>query len=55
MSAASRNGTLTARRVATPLPVVVLHTTRDRARTLMRAAFPRRRARLLLARTPADR
>ena len=54
MSAASRNGTLTARRVATPLPVVVLHTTRDRARTLMRAAFPRRRARLLLARTPAE-
>ena len=54
MSAASRNGTVTARRVATPLPVVVLHTTRDRARSLMRAAFPRRRARLLLARTPAE-
>jgi AraC-like DNA-binding protein len=40
--------------MATPLPVVVLHTTRDRARTLMRGAFPRRRARLLLARTPAE-
>lgn len=54
MSAASRNGAVTPRRVTTPLPVVVLHTTRDRARTLMRAAFPRRRARLLLARTPAE-
>ena len=54
MSAAARNGVMTARRVATPLPVVVLHTTRDRARSLMRAAFPRRRARLLLARTPAE-
>jgi AraC-like DNA-binding protein len=54
VSAATRNGTVSARRVATPLPVVVLHTTRDRARSLMRAAFPRRRARLLLARTPAE-
>jgi AraC-like DNA-binding protein len=54
MSAATRNGTVSARRAATPLPVVVLHTTRDRARSLMRAAFPRRRARLLLARTPAE-
>ena len=54
MSAATRAGVLSARRVATPLPVVVLHTTRDRARSLMRAAFPRRRARLLLARTPAE-
>ncbi|HEX6600472.1 MAG TPA: helix-turn-helix domain-containing protein [Gemmatimonadaceae bacterium] len=51
---ASRNGAVTVRRVATPLPVVVLHTSRDRARSLMRAAFPRRRARLLLARTPAE-
>jgi AraC-like DNA-binding protein len=54
VSAATRNGAVTARRVATPLPVVVLHTTRDRARSLMRAAFPRRRARLLLARTAAE-
>ena len=54
MSAAARNGVMTARRVATPLPVVVLLTTRDRARSLMRAALPRRRARLLLARTPAE-
>ena len=41
------------KRAASPLPVVVLHATRDRARALMRAAFPRRRARLLLVRTPA--
>ena len=54
MSVTSRNGAVTVRRVATPLPVVVLHTSRDRARSLMRAAFPRRRARLLLARTPAE-
>jgi len=37
-----------------PLPLVVVHTTRDRARTLVRAAFPRRRARLLLTRTPDE-
>ena len=54
MSATSRAAVPSTRRMATPLPVVVLHTTRDRARTLMRAAFPRRRARLLLARTPAE-
>lgn len=54
MSATPRSTFATARRVATPLPVVVLHTSRDRARTMMRATFPRRRARLLLARTPAE-
>lgn len=43
-----------ARRGAAPLPVVVLHTTRERARSAMRAALPRRRVRLLLARTPAE-
>ena len=37
-----------------PLPLVVLYTTRERARTLVRAAFPRRRARLLLTRTPEE-
>lgn len=52
--AAATGGATGTRRVASPPPVVVLHTTRDRARTLMRAAFPRRRARLLLARTPAE-
>jgi AraC-like DNA-binding protein len=40
-----------ASRAAAPLPIVVLHTTRERSRTLMRAAFPRRRARLVLTRT----
>lgn len=38
-------------RSVAPLPLVVLHTTRDRARVIMRAAFPRRRARLVLVRT----
>ena len=38
-------------RSAAPLPLVVLHTARERTRTLMRAAFPRRRIRLLLTRT----
>ena len=37
-----------------PMPLIVLYTTRERARTLMRAAFPRRRARLIIARTPDD-
>jgi AraC-like DNA-binding protein len=41
-------------RAGAPLPTVVLHATRDRARSLMRAAFPRRRVRLLLARTAAE-
>ena len=54
MSSVVRNPVVTTRRAATPLPVVMLHTTRDRARALMRAAFPRRRARLLLARTPSE-
>lgn len=54
MSTAARSPVVMARRATTPLPVVILHTTRERARTLMRAAFPRRRARLLLARTPAE-
>jgi AraC-like DNA-binding protein len=54
MSAPTRTAVAMARRVVTPLPVVVLHTTRDRARSLVRAAFPRRRARLLLSRTPDE-
>ena len=41
-------------RAGAPLPMVVLHATRDRARVLMRAAFPRRRVRLIIARTPAE-
>jgi AraC-like DNA-binding protein len=37
-----------------PPPVVVLYSARDRARSVARAAFPRRRARLLLAKTPEE-
>jgi len=54
MSVSARAPLTAARRAATPLPVVVLHATRDRARSLIRAAFPRRRVRVLLARTPAE-
>ena len=46
--------TAAAGRPLAPLPFVVLHATRDRARTLVRAAFPRRRARLLVTRTPEE-
>jgi len=41
-------------RAITPSPTVLLYTTRDRARVLMRAAFPRRRAHLVMARTPEE-
>ena len=37
-----------------PPPAVVLYSARERARTVARAAFPRRRARLLLAKTPDE-
>jgi AraC-like DNA-binding protein len=37
-----------------PPPSVVLYSARERARAVARAAFPRRRARLLLARTPDE-
>lgn len=41
-------------RALAPAPVVVVYTTRERARALMRSAFPRRRARLVLTRTPDE-
>ena len=41
-------------RSAAPLPLVVVHTTRERARTMLRGAFPRRRARLVLTRTAEE-
>jgi AraC-like DNA-binding protein len=41
-------------RTGAPLPVVALHATRERARAVARGAFPRRRARLLLAKSPAE-
>ncbi len=37
-----------------PLPAIVVYAQRDRTRNLMKAAFPRRRARVLLTRTVAD-
>ena len=40
-----------ASRASAPPPLIVLYTTRERARTLMRGAFPRRRARLVMTRT----
>jgi AraC-like DNA-binding protein len=43
-----------AQRTSAPPPVVVLCATRERARILMRGAFPRRRARLVLTRTPEE-
>jgi AraC-like DNA-binding protein len=43
-----------ASRAAAPPPLVVVHTTRERARALLRAAFPRRRARLVLTRTAVE-
>lgn len=41
-------------RAHSPVPVVVVFALRERSRTLMRAAFPRRRARLVLTRTPEE-
>ena len=37
-----------------PPPTILLYTTRERARMLMRVAFPRRRARLVITRTPDE-
>lgn len=53
-SATGAGGASAVARSSSPIPLVVLHATRERARTLMRAAFPRRRTRLLLVRTPAE-
>ena len=38
----------------TPLPTVLLYATRERARTLMRSAFPRRRAKLVIVKSPEE-
>ena len=58
MTAANESGTssasLVVSRALTPPPTVLLYATRERARTLMRSAFPRRRARLVIARTPEE-
>ena len=47
-------GSSAAARAAAPPPLVVVHTTRERARALLRAAFPRRRASLVLTRSPGE-
>jgi AraC-like DNA-binding protein len=41
-------------RASAPPPLVVVYTTRERARGLLRGAFPRRRARLVMTRTPEE-
>jgi AraC-like DNA-binding protein len=54
MTDAAAGTSSTTLRALAPPPTVVLYTTRERARVLMRAAFPRRRARLILTRTPEE-
>lgn len=39
---------------AVPAPAIVVHTGRERVRTMARAAFPRRRGRLVIARSTDD-
>ena len=41
-------------RTLAPPPTVLVYATRERSRVLMRAAFPRRRARLVMTRTPEE-
>jgi AraC-like DNA-binding protein len=53
VSVRATNGTSVARGSAPP-PVVVLYSSRERARAVARASFPRRRARLLLAKSPEE-
>ena len=43
-----------ATRTFAPPPTILLYTTRERTRALMRAAFPRRRARLVMTRSPEE-
>jgi AraC-like DNA-binding protein len=43
-----------ATRTHAPPPTILLYTNRERARILMRSAFPRRRARLVMTRTPEE-
>lgn len=54
MSAPKPAAAATTPRALVPPPVIVLYATRERARALMRSAFPRRRARLVLTRTPEE-
>lgn len=54
MAASRRASTSGASASATPAPAIVVHTARDRVRTMVRTAFPRRRGRLVFARTTVD-
>ena len=54
MSATRTTGRPLPSRGNAPPPAVVLYSSRERARAVARAAFPRRRARLLLAKTPDE-
>ena len=54
MSAPKPAAAATTPRALVPPPVIVLYAARERARSLMRKAFPRRRARLVLTRTPEE-
>lgn len=59
MTSLLENGTaasslVVSRAASAPPPTVLLYATRERARTLMRAAFPRRRARLIIVKTPEE-
>lgn len=38
----------------TPVPLIVLYATRERARAFARSAFPRRRAKVVMVRTPEE-
>ncbi|MDF2776472.1 MAG: hypothetical protein K0S86_5975 [Geminicoccaceae bacterium] len=54
MSAPKSAGRTLPPRGNAPPPAVVLYSSRERARAVARAAFPRRRARLLMAKTPEE-
>ena len=54
MTAVRPAGGTSLSRGSVPPPVVVLYSSRERARAVARASFPRRRARLLLAKTPEE-
>ncbi|MES2177999.1 MAG: helix-turn-helix domain-containing protein [Gemmatimonadota bacterium] len=54
MTTPARNGAPAAPRAVVPPLVVLLFANRERARALVRSAFPRRRARLVFAKTPEE-
>ena len=54
MTTPAKTGIAVTSRSHPPPPLVAVYTTRARARALLRGAFPRRRARLIIARTPDE-